>query len=142
VDTSQSGASAGSAYYPIDFTNSSGDACTLFGFPGVSFVSHPSGSEVGQPADRNSSAAGATVTLPPGGHAHAILQVVDAGNYSAPDCHPVTVHWLRVYPPGQTAPLYTAFKSQACSASLPAKLGRPLSVYPVRGGEGKTGQAP
>ncbi len=143
VDTTGGGAAAGSTYYPIDFTNTGSAACTLFGYPGVSFVTGSTGgSEIGQPASRNSGAAATVVTLAPGGAAHAILQVVDAGNYSASACHPVTAHWLRVYPPGQTAPGYAAFTTQVCSAKLPANLGSPLSVYPVRPGKGQPGQAP
>ncbi|MBO0818890.1 MAG: DUF4232 domain-containing protein [Actinobacteria bacterium] len=144
VNTSQSGGAAGSVYYPIDFTNTSGSSCTLFGYPGVSFVTGPraSGNQIGRAADRNTSAAAATVTIPPGGDAHAVLQVVDAGNYSPSACRPVTAHWLRVYPPGETVPVYASFTSRACSADLPAKLGSPLSVYPVRGGAGMRGQAP
>lgn len=144
VDTSQAGGAAGSAYYPIDFTNTSARPCTLYGYPGVSFVTGPSasGNQLGRAAGRNTSAAAATVTIRPSRHAHAMLQVVDAGNYSPSRCHPVTAHWLRVYPPGETVPLYASFRSLACSARLPAKLGSPLSVYPVRGGAGMRGQAP
>jgi hypothetical protein len=142
VDTRQGSAAAGSAYYPIDFTSTSGSPCTLFGYPGVSFVTRPGGSQLGSPATRNSGAPAGQVTLPAGGHAHAVLQVVSAGNYSASDCHPVTAHWLRVYPPGQTEPGYAAFTAQVCSAKLPATLGSSLSVFPVRGGEGQLGGAP
>ncbi len=145
VDTRQGGAAAGSTYYPIDFTNTGSAACTLLGYPGVSFVTSRSGghgAEIGAPASRNSGAPAATVTLPPGGDAHAVLQVVDAGNYAASACHPVTAHWLRVYPPGQAGPRYAPFTAQVCSARLPANLGTPLAVYPVRGGKGQMGQAP
>src|SRR5215472_5451506 len=52
VDTSQAGAAAGSVYVPIDFTNTTGSTCTLFGYPGVSFVTSPSGSQLGRAATR------------------------------------------------------------------------------------------
>jgi Protein of unknown function (DUF4232) len=142
VDTSQSGAAAGSTYVPIDFTNTTGSPCTLFGYPGVSFVTSPSGSQIGRPATRNPAASATLVTLAPGGTAHAIVQVADAGNYSASACAPVTAHWLKVFPPNQTAALYASFTVQACSAKLPHKLGSQLSVYVVRPGPGKAGQAP
>jgi hypothetical protein len=145
VDVKQGSAAAGSAYYPIDFTNTGSTPCTLAGYPGVSVVTGKgggNGAEIGAPASRNSGAPPATVTLPAGGDAHAVLQVVDAGNYSASACHPVTGHWLRIYPPGQTAALYAPFTAQVCSARLPAKLGSPLAVYPVRSGKGQQGQAP
>lgn len=144
VDTSQGAGAAGSAYYPLDFTNTSASPCTLYGFPGVSFVTGPSasGSQLGRAAARNPSAAPVTVTIPPGGDAHAVLQVVNAGNYSPSACHPVTAHWLRVYPPGETVPLYASLRARACSVLLPAKLGSTLSVYPVRGGRGTRSQVP
>jgi hypothetical protein len=100
------------------------------------------GNQVGAPASRNGGSPAARVTLPAGGAAHAVLQVVDAGNYSASACRPVTAHSLRVYPPGQAAPVYAPFTVQVCSAKLPANLGSPLAVYPVRGGKGAMGQAP
>jgi hypothetical protein len=142
VDVKQAGAAAGSAYYPIDFTNRASVPCTLFGYPGVSFVTRRDGSELGSPAARNSAAPAAKVTLPPGGQAHALLQVVDAGNYSTADCRPVTAHWLRVYPPGQTRPVYAPFTVRVCAGRMPARLGNPLAVYPIRSGKGELGQAP
>jgi hypothetical protein len=142
VDTSQAGAAAGSVYYPIDFTNTSHVTCTLFGYPGVSFASGPSGHQLGRPAARNPGAAAATVTLAPGAVAHATLQVTEAANYSAAACRPVTAHWLKIYPPNQAVPLYARFSVQACSARLPRRLGSQLSVYVVRPGAGKAGQAP
>lgn len=142
VDVRQGSGAAGSAYYPIDFANTSAAVCTMFGYPGVSFVTGQGGTEIGRPASRDSAAPPATVTLAPGGFAHAVLQVVDAGNYDASACHPVTAHWLRVFPPGQSGPRYASFTTQVCSARLPAKLGSPLSVFPVRDGKGKMGQAP
>jgi hypothetical protein len=142
VDIKQAGAAAGSAYYPIDFTNRGGVPCTLFGYPGVSFVTHRDGSELGSPAARNSAAPAARVTLAPGGQAHAVLQVVDAGNYSTAACRPVTAHWLRVYPPGQARPVYAPFTVRVCASRLPAGLGNSLAVYPIRNGKGELGQAP
>lgn len=141
VDVQQGGAAAGSAYYPVDFTNTGASPCTLFGYPGVSFVTH-GGSQLGKAATRNGSRPAALVTLQPGGDAHAFVQVADAGNYNATDCQPVTAHLLRVYPPGQTAARSTTFTTQACSARLPAKLGSQLSVFPVQSGKGRMGETP
>jgi hypothetical protein len=142
VDTAQSGAAAGSTYVPIDFTNTTGSPCTLFGYPGVSFVTGPSGSQIGRAASRNTAAAATLVTLAPGGEAHATIQVAEAANYSPSACKPVTAHWLKVFPPNQTAALYASYTVQACSAMLPSKLGHQLSVFVVAPGPGKTGQAP
>jgi hypothetical protein len=140
VNTSQGGAAAGSTYFPLNLTNTSKTSCYLFGYPGVSFVTGPSGSQVGEPASRNPAIAPRTIILPPGGTAHVTVQVVDALNYSKSDCKPVTAHWLKVFPPGQFTALYIKFTATTCSVKLPAKLGVPLTVDAVKGGTGKPGQ--
>lgn len=142
VDTSQGGAAAGSVYYPIDFTNISQATCTMYGYPGVSFVTGPSGSIIGKPATRNPALRATTVRLAPGGVAHATVQVVQAGNYNRADCKPVTAHWLKIYPPNQFGAIYARLTIQACSKRLPSSLGSQLSVYVVRPGAGKAGQGP
>jgi Domain of unknown function (DUF4232) len=140
--TSGGGAAAGSTYYPLNFTNVSAAACTLDGYPGVSFVTSPSGSQIGSAASRNPVVPPALVTLAPGAVAHSTLQVVDALNYSKSACHPVTVHWLRVYPPNQVTAMHVSFTTTACSATLPASLGSPLGIDAIKAGEGKPGQGP
>lgn len=142
VDLAQGGAAAGSIYVPIDFTNTSGNACTMEGYPGVSFVRGPSGGQLGNAATRNPAAPPAMVTLAPGGVAHAILQVAQAGDYSQSACTPVTAHWLKIFPPNQVTAIYAHYDTQACSAKLPTKLGSQLAVYVVRPGAGKAGHAP
>jgi len=141
VDTSEGGAAAGSVYVPIDFTNTTGSTCTLFGYPGVSFVTSPSGSELGRAATRVQPTA-TLVTLAPGGVAHAILRVAQAGNYSPSACVPVTAHWLRIYPPNQFTAIYARYTVAACSARLPHQLGSQIHVYVVQSGAGKAGEAP
>lgn len=140
VNTSQGGAAAGSTYYPLNLTNTSKSSCYLFGYPGVSFVTGPSGSQIGEPASRNPAVAPRTVILSPGGTAHVTVQVVNALNYSKSACKPVTAHWLKVFPPGQFTALYIKFTATTCSAKLPAKLGVPLTVDAVKGGAGQPGQ--
>jgi hypothetical protein len=142
VDLAQGGAAAGSTYVPIDFTNTSGNACTMDGYPGVSFVRSPSGGQLGNAATRNPAAPPAMVTLVPGGVAHAVLRVAEAGNYSQSACTPVTAHWLKIFPPDQATAIYAHYDVQACSARLPAKLGSQLAVYVIRPGAGKAGHAP
>ena len=139
VPSGAGGAAAGSTYYPLNLTNHSGKSCYLYGYPGVSFVTSPSGSQVGAAASRNPAVTPATVVLAPGQTAHVTVQVVDAMNYSKSDCKPVTAHWLKIYPPGQYGALYVKFTAMTCSATLPAKLGSPLSVDAVKGGAGKPG---
>jgi hypothetical protein len=139
VVTGEGGAAAGSTYYPLNLTNTGSSSCSLFGYPGVSWVSGPSGSQIGQPARRNPVVTPATVVLAPGQTAHVTIQVVDAGNYSKSTCQPVTAHWLKIYPPGQFTALYVKFSAQTCSAKLPSNLGTPLSVDAVKAGKGKAG---
>ena len=139
VPSGAGGAAAGSTYYPLNLTNHSGKSCYLYGYPGVSFVTSPSGSQVGAAASRNPAVTPATVVLAPGQTAHVTVQVVNALNYSKSDCKPVTAHWLKIYPPGQYGALYVKFTAMTCSATLPAKLGSPLSVDAVKGGAGKPG---
>jgi hypothetical protein len=123
---------AGSIYYPLKFTNKSGTACTMFGYPGVSFVTRVSGRELGGAAVRNPTFAPHAVSLDPGATAHATLQVVIAQNYPRSLCHPVTAHWLRVYPPDQRAPLYVRFTAVTCTGKIQG--GSTLGIYVVRRG--------
>jgi Protein of unknown function (DUF4232) len=142
VNTAQSGAAAGSTYVPIDFTNIGSSTCTLFGYPGVSAVDSPSGSQLGRAATRDPAAGAALVTLAPGGVAHATIQVANAQNYSASQCSPVTAHYLRIYPPNQFTAIYARYTVLVCSAKLPHTVGSQLHVFVVRPGPGKAGQAP
>jgi LysM repeat protein len=139
VVTGQGGAAAGSTYYPVNLTNTGSSSCSLFGYPGVSWVTSPSGNQIGQPARRNPVVTPATVVLAPGQTAHVTLQVVDAQNYSKSACQPVTAHWLKIYPPGQFTALYVKFSALTCSAKLPTKDGLPLSVDAVKAGKGTAG---
>ena len=140
VVTTSGGAAAGSIYYPLNFTNVSSSSCVLDGYPGTSFVTSPSGSQIGSPASRNPAVAPAPVTLVPGATAHATLQVVDAQNYDAAACAPVTAHWLRVFPPDQTAAAEISFTTTVCSARMASSLGSPLSVDAIKPGEGQPGK--
>ena len=132
VTLGQGNGAAGSTYYPLDFSNNSGASCTLFGYPGVSFVTGIGGSQIGSAASRNPALPSELITIPPGGVAHATLQVVNAENFAASACHMVTAHWLKVYPPNQTAPLYVSFTAHACSRK--AKPVNILAVEAVRPG--------
>ena len=140
VDSSQAGGAAGSAYYPVNFTNTSAAACGLYGYPGMSFVTAAGGAgrQIGAAAQRDPAFAKLSVRLPAGGVAHAWLQVAQAGNYPASACQPVTAHWLRVFPPGDTAASYVDVSFSAC-ATASAHL---LTVTPVRSGRGVRGVTP
>jgi hypothetical protein len=141
VNVAQAGAAAGSIYYPIVFTNTSSASCTMFGYPGVSFAASSGGARIGRAARREPAPPPSTVSLAPGGVAHATLQVGEAANYPAARCQPVQAHWLKIYPPNQFAPIFARFSAQACSAMLPRHGGQ-LAVFVVRPGPGKAGQGP
>jgi hypothetical protein len=133
VPSGSGNAAAGSSYYPIQFSNTSSSPCTLYGYPGVSFVGAVGGSQIGAPATRNSALAAKLISLSPGQTVHATLQVVDAMNYPPGGCSLVTAHWLKVYPPNQTAPLYVSFTAQTCSKPKTV-----LSVQTVQTGSSGT----
>jgi len=107
---------AGTAYVPLVFKNVSGRTCTLFGFPGVSWVAGDDGHQVNVPFARTG-AAKSTVTLAAGAVAHATLATHDVGFYDVAQCKPVSVRGLRVYPPDETKSIFVALATKACSAS-------------------------
>jgi hypothetical protein len=118
---------AGGAYYYLEFTNLSGHACTLRGYPGVSAVSL-NGRQLGSPAGWGSPTA-TTVTLASGRTATAELQIADTGKYSQcfqripqgqgmPGLLP-TAAGLRVYPPNQTASTVIPYPLRACAHTGP-----------------------
>jgi hypothetical protein len=129
------GHAAGSTYRPIVFTNTGTTACSLTGYPGVSYVAPKTGRQVGAAADRDRTGKVNTVTLAPGRRAAALLQLVNPFNYPASDCTAKTVSGLRVYPPGSTGAAYVAFahRTKVCSTKV-----RQLSVRAVV--RGRTGQ--
>jgi hypothetical protein len=93
--------------------NAGGTTCTLYGYPGVSFVSGPSGQQVGAPAEKAPGSV-APVTLNPGQSATANLGIAQAANFSS-GCQITAVAGLRVYPPNQTASLFIAHSDEACA---------------------------
>jgi hypothetical protein len=120
------GGQAGSIAYPMEFTNVSGHACHLYGFPGVS--AEIAGRQVGSAARRSGSAPVETVTLRAGATAHTVLQIADVSAFPASTCRPVTADGLTVYPPGAFAAAQIPFRFRACSAKGPVF----LSVGPVQ----------
>jgi hypothetical protein len=108
------GGAAGSEYVWLVFTNVSGRTCTLYGYPGVSWVTGPSGQQVNDPVQRRTDVTPARVVLTPGGVAHAQVRHANPEMYG-PDCHPVRVAGFRVYPPDETAPVFVPWANQACS---------------------------
>ena len=115
------GAAAGSTYLKLEFTNLSGRACALRGYPGVSAIDLR-GRQLGGAAGRNPMHPPGKVTLMPGASAAAVLQVADAYNYPAATCHRTTAAGLRVYPPNQPRAKAVPFPFLACSRAGPTYL--------------------
>jgi hypothetical protein len=106
---------AGGVYVVIDFTNTSGSTCTLFGYPGVSLVTGPPYKQIGLAAKRSTSTPKKLVSLAPGATANAQLQIVDALNYPSASCGPTKATALKIYPPNQTEPVYLPNTSNGCT---------------------------
>jgi hypothetical protein len=134
VDVGQGNGAAGSTIVPLEFSNTGGISCTLLGYPGVSFVTGVNGSQIGASAGEDPATPRQQITIAPGSSAHALLQVVVAQNFPAATCKLVTAHWLKVYPPGQTHPLYLDYTAATCSN--PSKAVRTLMVQTVQPGAG------
>jgi hypothetical protein len=112
LDTNGNG-TAGTTFYKLHFTNLSGHACTLNGFPFL-FAVNLAGHQLGRravfrrPAPR-------LVTLANGKTATARLGIVDTGVFSPSACRPVTAAGLRVFPPNQTRAKLVPFPFRTCS---------------------------
>lgn len=116
LDTNGSGA-AGTIFYHLKFTNLSGHACTLAGFPFV-FAVNLSGHQIGNRAVFNHAFPANSVTVGNGKTIHAVLGIAHTGNFPASACKPVAAAGLEVFAPiginevGRTVP----FPFSACSA--------------------------
>jgi hypothetical protein len=99
----------------LQLRNTGSSACTLYGYPGVSWVRGASGIQTGAAAVRQADPDGTetTVTLAPGALASAPLDIVDAAVISPSECKPVAVRGLRIYPPGQKAALFLSLPTAA-----------------------------
>jgi hypothetical protein len=123
----QSNGALGTIFYTLNFSNI-GPKCTLRGYPGVSAVGR-AGKQLGSAATRNTNKSVKTVTLnaPNPSHesfstAHAMVGIVETGNFSSSDCNPTIANGLRVYPPNQSAASLVSFPFGACTKSGPKYL--------------------
>ncbi len=124
---------AGSVYTVIDFTNIGIVTCTLYGYPGVSLAGGTPVKQIGLAATESTATPRTLVTLAPGATANALLQIVDAGNFPAAKCGMITAHYLQIFPPNQTTPIYLSFTSAACSKPV-----QTLNVSVVMTGAGSS----
>jgi hypothetical protein len=111
VAANQSNGTAGSIYYPMEFTNLSSGTCYLYGHPGVSAVSG-TGHQLGKSAQW-SAGKSAIVNLAPGATAHAMLQYVVV--QLSPSCHPVNAAELSIIPPAQTSSTGAFWDQSSCT---------------------------
>ncbi len=106
---------AGTSYQVLVLTNTGTAACTLFGYPGVSFVDS-AGVIIGKPSSRDQGPEH-TITLAAGGAANALSRQPDPGAFSASVCKPKTADRVRVYPPNQTVALFAHDAVHLCSTA-------------------------
>jgi hypothetical protein len=139
LDTAVAGVAAGTYYVPLEFTNSSGQPCLLTGYPAVAFTSGVAGRQIGSEAAVDRSVPTTDVLLAPGATAHAWLQILDAANYPASKCHPVTAAGLRVVAPGSESASYLPHRVPACKTAISGS--QILVVHPVQDGRAKRGTA-
>jgi hypothetical protein len=113
IVTQPGGGAAGSVYRNVVLENTGTTACTLRGYPGLSYVD-AAGKQVGAPAERNPDATMTAVTVAPGGSAVAEVQQTNAQNYGA-QCQQTDVAGVRVYPPNDTASLIATQATVGCA---------------------------
>jgi hypothetical protein len=100
------GASAGAQRVAIVLRNTGARACTLQGWPGVSFVGGGNGTQIGNAATLDRATPHPTLSIRPGGEVQAIVTVEAAGNWDSATCHPRVTDGFRVIPPGSRQSLF------------------------------------
>ena len=73
--------------------------------------------QAGAAASRSTATAATLVTLNAGQSANALVRIVEAGNYPTGTCKPTATTFLQIFPPGQTTPIYLAYKSTGCASA-------------------------
>jgi len=132
LDTNGSG-TAGGSYYYLEFTNLSGHACSLVGYPWVRAINFAN-AWLGSAASRNVAGAPKVVSLsdgtkatglPPIGAkatATSVLKITDVGVFSASACHHLTAVALEVATGNHIAPKIIPFPFVACARNGPVYL--------------------
>lgn len=120
-------------YYTLEFTNVSGQTCSLDGYPQV--LAFAGGRQIGSPAISDTSVRPGVVTLAPDATAHSVLRYTVTDSFTAQACRQVTVPDLRVYPPHSHDAVMVPLSLPACSRRGVDF----LSVEPVQPREGIPG---
>ncbi|QUQ64095.1 DUF4232 domain-containing protein [Kutzneria sp. CA-103260] len=133
VTLGQGEGAAGHYYVPIVFTNT-GRACTITGYPGVSYYAGADQHQVGDPAAREPDTV-RTLVLGTGESAYAALNQVNVDNFDPAVCQPVAATGLRVYPPNNTGSvLLPEPNARGCARSMVGQ--QQLTVRAVAEGSG------
>jgi hypothetical protein len=106
---------AGTVFYPLILQNAGAAACSMSGYPAVSFIAGSDNHPVGVAASQDSDTIG-TVVIDPGQSTAATLGIVNAGNFPA-DCNAVPVSGLQVTLPGQDDPMIIGHADTACAST-------------------------
>jgi hypothetical protein len=117
---------AGSIYFPVVLSNVSSDPCWLSGYPTVWFVT-ASGDRTGT-APPDGPPVG-PVMLGPGGAAHVVLQVTDAGPDLCPHASLAVATTLVLLLPGEWEPFETSWRPDRGPRAV-CRAG-PSSVSPI-----------
>ncbi|WP_306210353.1 DUF4232 domain-containing protein [Actinoplanes sp. RD1] len=111
----EGGGSAGHHSEFLIFENITGKACSLEGYPGVSFVTGDNGEQVGKSFQRTP-ADSPLIMLTPGDRVHATIEIANPQAVDEKTCKPVQVRGYRIYPPDETAAAFVSKPQTACSA--------------------------
>jgi hypothetical protein len=95
---------AGNIAFGVGFRNTSTVVCSLYGYPGVSWVTI-AGTQIGAPARqiRDPASPATTVNLGPGLSAYAEVMVPTVANQQLAGCRSVQAAGIKVYSPGSTS---------------------------------------
>jgi hypothetical protein len=112
--------------YEIQFSNISKSTCTLFGFPGVSWV-NASGHQVGPAAGRDRFYRASIQRLAPDQTVHALLTITDPGVLG---CVTARATALKIFPPNTRKATFVPFSFRTCKSV------RDIRIRAVRAGAG------
>lgn len=122
VSAGQAQGATGNWAVPLLFANAGAQSCTLYGYPGVSWVDS-SGGQIGVPARRipaPHSRPPRTVVLSPGQTASSVVLQPTSSDQKAAGCSQERAAGLRVYPPGSTSSVILTQGDLAFQAALTA----------------------
>jgi hypothetical protein len=118
LDRTKSEGTAGSTYVTYYLTNIGSITCTMYGFPGVSFLD-ASGNVIQHPADRDGHA-NARFDVAPGQRAQFVVRTTDP-SIPGTGCSPSWVSTqIQVYPPDQTTALRIPDTDRVCNLTVTA----------------------